>query len=473
MTASDPRSLNKRDLTSGSLVGNLLSMALPLAAGNVLGAMYNLVDAFWLGRVSKEAVAAPGVSGPFIWMAVSFAIGFGSGGTALVAQLTGAKRHGEADHVGAQVLSMMTLWSAFIAVPLIIVAPLVLRVFQVPDEVMPQGTTYFRIIAVGLPLMSLTMAYGAVLRALGDTVTVIVIGVVTNIINAVLDPLFIFGMGPVPAMGVGGAAAATVLSQGLGALACLWLIRRHHAGFAIRKYHLPPDWPILKQIFNIGLPAALNNSGGAAGFAIFQTMINTLGPTVIAAYTIGFRLLRFFQIPGEVLAMSAAPIVGQSLGAGKPQTAVRAIKTSAAIVALVTLVPTILVTLEGQWVASFFVKDPGVVAETGRFFLIVPFSSYLFSVIMVLMAAFFGSGHTRPALALTVLRMWVLRLPASYLLTFTLGLGSLGAYLGMVVGNVFGAAATYALFARGTWLKPIISPAKAKAAEVAAELVEP
>ncbi len=472
MTASNQRNSAKRDLVSGSLTTNILRMAVPLAAGSILAAFYNLVDAFWLGRVSKEAVAAPGAVGSFIWMAISLGMGFGTGGTALVAQLVGAKREDEADHVAAQVIMMMAAWTAIVAVPFIVLAPEILHVYRVPSEVLPKAVIYLQIVSVGLPLMGLTISYGAVLRALGDTMTVIIVTACSNIINAALDPLLIFGVGPFPRLGVGGAALATVFAQLLAAIACFLLIRRHHAGLVMKRRHLPPDWPILRQIFGIGLPAALNNSSGSIAFSVFQLMINTMGPTVMAAYTIGFRLLRFFQVPGEVLSLSSAPIVGQALGAERPDIAYAAIRRSALIVALATLVPNLLVTLEGQWVAQFFVKDPGVVVETGRFFLIVPLSSYLFGIIMVLMAAFFGSGHTRPAMMLTIVRMWVLRLPAAYLMGIVLGMGSIGIYWGMVVGNLTAAALSVWMFRRGTWLKPVIAPSEQELAKAVAELAE-
>lgn len=146
--------------------------------------------------------------------------------------------------------------------------------------------------------------------------------------------------------------------------------------------------------------------------------------------------------------------------------------TSAVIVAAGTLVPMVLLMTEGHLVARLFTHEPDVIAETGRFFQIVPASSYLFGVIMVLSAAFYGSGHTRPAMILTILRMWVLRLPVAYFLGFTLGWGSMGVYGGMVVGNVISAIATYQVFRMGRWERAVISPARAPAVETAEDVLD-
>ncbi len=142
-------------------------------------------------------------------------------------------------------------------------------------------------------------------------------------------------------------------------------------------------------------------------------MINSLGATVMAAYTIGSRITEIFGVPASALAMSTAPVVGQALGAGKPDLARRAVRTSVMLFAFGMLLPYLLIMAEGHIVARAFTRDAGVIAEVGRFFLIVPASNYFFNVMMVLMSAFFGSGHTRPVMVISLLRQWGLRVPMS------------------------------------------------------------
>ncbi|MBN2450684.1 MAG: MATE family efflux transporter [Lentisphaeria bacterium] len=458
MATSAANAVDRRDLVSGSLTRSILRLSLPLAIGMVLHGFYNLIDAFWLGRVSREALAAPGVSGPLVWLIVSFGMGFGGAATALVAQYTGAGRHREADHVAGQAFVLGTVWSVVLALPMAIMARHVLGLFRVPGEMMPEAVGYLGTVVLGLPFVSFTMAYGAVLRALGDTVTPVLIGVGANLINLILDPLLIFGWGGFPALGVQGAAIATVLSQMLGALVCYVMLRRHHRGISVRRGDIRPDWPLLRRLWGIGLPSAISNGSGSLGFSLFQGMINTLGTTVIGAFTVGFRLASIFQMPAQALGMAAAPIVGQALGAGRPALARRAIGLSAAMVAIGMLGPVVFLMFEGRLVAGFFTRDAEVVRETGRFFLIVPLSSYLFGIIMVLTAAFHGSGHTRPAMFLMVLRMWGLRLPAGYLLGFVLGWGSVGVYWGMVLGNAVAAVVAYLMFRQCSWHRGALPP---------------
>jgi putative MATE family efflux protein len=433
----------------------------------MLSALYNLVDLFWLGKVGKTAVAAPGVCMPLLFLVISLGMGLGGGGTALVAQYTGAGSYKEADRAAAQTLLLLCALAVSLAGPIMIFAPPLLRLFQVPAEVLPEARTYLRIVMLGLPFMAFAIGYGAMLRALGDTITVVVITAVANVVNLVLDPVLIFGLLGMPRLEVAGAALVTLISHVIAALACLWCLHRRRAGLHIGLADLKPDPAMLRKTCRVGLPLAIASGSNSFGFAVFQAMINKLGTVVIAAMGIGFRLVWFLAIPAHCMAMAAAPVVGQALGAGKVKLARRAVWSSVAIVALTTLPLFGGLMVGGRFVAAAFINKADVVAETTRFFLIVPASSYFFGVLMVLMAAFYGSGHTRPAMVLAIVRLWLLRLPAAYVLGFVVGWGSAGVYLGMVIGNVICALTALWLFFAGGWEAAVVPTGRAEPPAVA------
>ncbi len=447
----------KRDLTEGSLSRNLFRMAAPLALGMILHNLYNIVDAFWLGRLSKEALGAPGVSMPLIFLAIAFSMGFGATGTALVAQHVGAKQYREADIAAGQLILVLTGLTILFVVPIIIFADGLLQLIQVPPEVAEQADGYLRIFMLGMPLMSFHIAYSQVLRSLGDTHTAVVIAAVANFINLLLDPLLIFGFGPLPALGADGAAIASVIGGAVTAAISAWLLFvRGRAGLKLRLSDLKPRLAQLRHIFRIGFPGGVDMSSNSVGFLVFQVMINSLGTNVIGAFAIGFRITHFFSIPAQCMSMSAAPIVGQALGAGKPALARRVILMGLVLFAGTMLIPYIFITFQGDMVARFFIRDAGVIAEARRFFLIVPASNFFFNMLMVLMAAYIGSGHTRSLLFFSVLRQWILRLPFAWLLGFGLAWGSLGIYSGMAISNVLSAAVAWIMFRRRAWEKPVI-----------------
>ncbi|KPK65485.1 MAG: hypothetical protein AMK73_02845 [Planctomycetes bacterium SM23_32] len=464
MATPTPQLGGKRDLTSGPLGRNLFRLAAPLAVGAVLRSVYNMVDAFWLGKVSRAAIGAPGVTMPLFFIVIAVGMGFGGAGTALVAQYTGAGKPRQADRAAAQTVLLLCGLALGLGIPVMVFAPDLLRLLQVPEEIVPGATAYLRIVMAGVPFMAFAVAYGSILRALGDTITVVVITALTNCVNLVLDPLLIFGLLGLPRLEVRGAAIVTLFSQVVTALACLWCLRRGRAGLHVRLADLKPDWVILRKMLTVGVPLAASGGFNSLGFLVFQMMINSLGAVVVAAATIGFRITWVFNMPSQAMAMAAAPIVGQALGAGRPKLAHRAVWTSAGLVAGVMFPVVVGLMLGGRLVARAFIPEPEVIAEAGKFFMVVPASSYFFGVLMVLMAAFYGSGHTLPAMIVSILRLWFFRLPMAGLLGFVLGWGSLGVYLGMVFGNVVCAFITLWLFLAGGWQSAVV-PTKETTAE--------
>ncbi len=446
-----------RDLTSGSLEWNLFRLAGPIAAGMALQAFYNLVDAFWLGHWTKEALAAQSVSMPFFFLVFALVQAFATAGSSVVSQYTGAGRHYDADRAAAQMFLVLAAFAAALTLPMVLMAPGLLRLMGVPEEALDQGAAYMRIAMVGLPFMAFTAGYASALRALGNTMTIVLIGAATNLINLVLDPVLIFGLLGVPAMGVSGAAIATLTANIVNALICYRCLRAGHVGLRTRLADLKPDRAMLLTIVKIAAPLSINRSSDSWGFFVFRILINHLGITVLTAYTIGFRILQFFTMPAVALGYAAAPVVGQALGAGNRALARRAVWVSTALAAVVLLLPMLGMVIFGQGIASFFRADPDVMKEAGRFFLVVPASSYFFQVIMVLSAAFIGSGNTQAPMVISLMRHWALRLPIGYLLGYALGMGSMGIYLGMAIGNLVGAAVTLWVFLRGRWQRASVA----------------
>jgi len=446
----------RRDLASGSLGWNLFRLAAPLAGTQLLHATYSLADAFWLGHWSKTALAAQAVCWPFFFIIFALAFSFGNAGTALIAQYSGAERHRQADRAAAQTMLVLMVMASALGIPMLIFSGPLLRLVQVPSSAVDIAELYLRISLMAVPLIGFNVAYTSILRALGDTVTALIIGLVGNVLNIVLDPFLIYGLGPFPTLGAGGAATASLIARVVEALLFYAVLRHGHHGLHLHWRDLKPHWPIIRRMVRIGVPVALNRSSDSIGFAVFQTMVNTLGTTVIGGFTLGFRIINFFNLPAHAMAMAATPIVGQALGAGKPDLARRSVRWSATIVAAVLFIPLLLLLKYGEVVAGLFVDDPGIIGEAGRFFMVVPASSYLFGVLMVLLAAFYGSGHTVPAMVVGFVRLWVIRLPLAYALAFWLNWGSLGIYFGMVAGNVVGAAMTLALFRTKGWQSAVV-----------------
>jgi putative MATE family efflux protein len=444
----------RRDLTEGSLTWNLVRLAVPTAAVVLLQFLYSLVDVFWLSRleeIEEVAVSAPGLTGPLFWIVVSIGMGLGTGGAALVSQYAGALRHDEADVTAAQTMLITATVMIVLAVPMVLFAPAILRAWQAPAEAIPVVVPYMRVFLMGLPAVAVTVSYMAVLRALGDTLTVGVIVGAANLLNAILDPFLIFGWWGMPNLGVTGAAVATLASQVVAAALCVGSLRIGRAGLRLTLGDFRPRPAQIRQILKVGVPAAIASSSNSLGFGIFQGLINSLGTTVVAAFTVGSRITNLINAPMHIVAQSVAPVVGQALGAGKVPLARKAVRRTAAIFAALLIGPVAVLSLKGDLVARFFLDTPDAVKETVAYFRVVPWSTYCFGVLVMLMAAFYGSGHTRAPMVVSLIRVWVVRLPVAFLLVRHVGLGSTGAYGGMVAGNIAAAGLALLLFLRGGW----------------------
>ena len=447
-----PPSLGRRDLTEGSVYGNLFHLAWPFALGMMLHALYNVVDAWWLGRLSSEAIGAIGASMPLVFLAISLGMGFGHSGSALISQHIGARRPRRAYHVTGQLFLILACIAVAFAIPLAVFTRPLLRLYQLPEANMPETLGYLRIFVIGMPFIAMNIGYMSALRSLGDTITMVFINLVANLLNIALDPLFIFTAG----LGTSGAALASVICQIVAFCICVVLLRREHSGLSVRLADLRPEFKVMRKIFDVALPAGIAVSNNSIGILLFHVMVNAMGPTVLATFTIGNRVTQFVMFVGHAMAMAAAPIVGQALGAGRPDLARRVVMVSVKLTAFGLIIPYALLTWKGPLVASFFTRDPAVVEEAARFFLLVPFSNYLFVVFMVLSAAFYGSGHTRPVLYLAIIRNLLLRLPISFLLAILLGWGSMGLYIGFMSANVVAAILTAWIFHRGRWLRAVV-----------------
>ncbi len=429
-------------------------MALPLAAASLLGAFHTVVDAFWLGKIGDIALAAPAVNVPLVHLAVLAASALGVAGMAVVSQLTGAGREREAARASGQTLALALGVGVALAAIGVVFAGKLLTLTRVPGAVQPGAVLYLRIVMLGLPAVSLSLAYGAVLRGRGNTTIMLAIQGAANVVNLVLDPILIFGLFGAPRLEVKGAALATLLAQVSGGLLCLYCIRKRRMGLDLGWKELRPNWRAMRGIVHIALPLAVGGVATAIGAVVVQTMVNNLGTTVIGAVIIGDRVIWFVSLPMGAIATATAPIVGQALGAGQVQLARRAVRTGAVLVAAIMLLPMVLLTFTGHIVARAFISAPDVVRECRTMFALLPSAAYIFGVAMAFMSAFHGSGRTRPVMVASLMRVWLFRFPAIYCLAYVAGWHSTGIYAGAVVGNALYGVVVAWLYVKHGWQRP-------------------
>ena len=469
------------DMTTGAIPPKLFHLAWPLVLGNLLQTLYNLADMFWVGRVSTEAVAAVSLMFPLSWMFVSTAMGLTAATIALVSQHVGAGNDRRADEVVAQtVLLAVAVSLVLAAVGLAARRPLLVWI-GARGAVFVESLAYIEVIFLSLPLTFLFFAFRSALQGAGDTKTAMWLVAVSAAVNIVIDPVFILGWGPVPALGTQGAAVATFLSRLLAAVVGVAILVRGDWGVKLYLRDLRPNPEILRKLIDVGYPATLDGWARSFAAVAMAALVARFGPAATAAYGIGVRLMSVSWTVAGAVGQATATGVGQNLGARTPARAAAVTRAATAGTMALLAVAGGLVWLFPAPAMGVFIDDPTTIAEGVVFLRIVALSWAFFGGLMVIQGAFRGAGHTKVAMALSLLSRWVFRIPLAAVLAFgavsvTLGGVAVGplsipavevGYIGLAWGveglwwaYTVAAVASFVLgvawFLRGTWTEGVV-----------------
>jgi len=451
---------NKRIL-EGSLRKAILTLGWPIALSSVIQTFYNLVDAYWIGKLGKAQLSAPFISFQLVFLFISFSIGFAIAGTSLVAQYTGSKDEMKSNIVASHVLMLLTVLILLFSIIGFFSAETLLKLLETPKDAFGYTMDYFKIMFAGLTFAVPFFVYQGILNGYGDPVSPLKVQAVSVGINLLLDPMLIFGWLFFPELGVQGAAIATISTRSLASFLGLYHLFKGQKGIKLSLKCFIPHYKIFLKIIKVGLPASLGISGSSLGFVLVQGIINSLGSAVIAAAGIGYRMVHLFMLPAIGISSAVTTIVGQNLGADNIKRAKESIKLGMRII-LMFLVPAMIITsFSGEFIMKFFIPGDEIVQLIGiKMFYILPSSVIFFAIFRVYSSAFQGSGRTVPIMTTSLIRIWMARLPVIWLLVIKFSMGHYGVWFGMLFSNVVVAVLMFILYNRGKWQKPVIKDKK-------------
>ncbi|MFW6199986.1 MAG: MATE family efflux transporter [Gemmatimonadota bacterium] len=446
-----------RDATEGPILGALIQLALPVVVTNVFQTLYQLIDTFWVGRLGEEAVAAVSLSFPVLFLMVSVGGGMSIAGAILVAQNFGARAEEAVDHAAGQSLLVVGIISVVVSVAGFLLAEPAMLLYQPEPAVAEMAIGYLRISFLGMVAVFAYYVFQALLRGVGDVKTPMYVVGGTVVLNFFLDPILIMGLGPIPAMGVVGAAWATVGSQGLAGFVGLLILFSGRYGLHLRARHLIPDREVISTIIRLGVPSSIEQSTRAMGIVVMMVLVANFGTTIVASYGIGVRILSFVIIPAMGLSMATSTVVGQNVGAAKQNRAASAAKIgmAAGFVGL-TVAGMAIFLVAGPLVEAFVPDEPDVIETGARFLRIMALSFGFFGVQMVMSGALAGAGNTIAAMALSIMAFWVFRFPLAWLLSMPLEFGPEGIWWGFPVSNILSGGLAVGWFLRGTWMRRVV-----------------
>jgi len=446
------------NLTEGSIFKSLILLSVPIVLANILQTAYQLTDTFWVGRLGTQAVAAVSISFPMIFLIISLGGGLAMAGTILVAQYKGKNDQIAVNHIASQTLLMVTVVSAILSTIGYFLSPLLLKLMGATPDIYLDAVSYMKISFIGMIFMFIFMVFQSLMRGVGDVKLPMYIVLGSVLLNLVFDPLFIFGYSFIPAFGVAGAAVATIMTQGLAAVVGIFLLVTGEYQIKLHPKDLKPDKPLIKKIFKLGFPASIEQSTRALGMVIMTFLVATFGTLTIAAYGIGNRILSFVLIPAMGISMATSTLVGQNIGAKKPQRV-------SSIVRLSNLISFIFLTLAGLIVflwadnlsALFIPGDAQAIQSSALFVKIMALTFGFIGIQMSLNGALRGSGDTKASMILSIISLWVLQFPLAYILSNYTGLAEVGLWIAFPVSNVIAALITVLWFKKGTWQKKQIT----------------
>jgi MATE family, multidrug efflux pump len=439
-------------LTEGSIVRALVRLSIPIVIANILQTAYQITDTFWVGRLSAEAVAAVSLCFPLNFLMIAIGGGLPIAGSVLIAQYKGRGDERAMNHVAAQTLLMVLAVSVLLSsVGYLFSAP-IMRFMGAEPAVLPDAVRFLQITFLGFIFVFGFFVYASLMRGLGIVGVPMLIVLMTVLLNLALDPLFIFGWGPVPAMGVAGAAMATLGTQALATLIGFTLLFLGKHGLRLRLGDFRPDFEFIWKAFRLGFPSSIEQSTRALSLTVMTLLVSGFGTIPVAAYGIGIRILTFVIIPAMGLAMATTTLVGQNIGAGKLE---RAERTTFVASLLAFFLPTaaggIMFLVAAPLAAIFVPKSPEAIAEAALFIRIVAFTFGGIGLQHVITGALRGAGNTMAAMVLSLLSAWVLQFPLAYVLSRHTSLGVLGVWWAYPISIIVSATICVLWFLSGDW----------------------
>lgn len=431
--------------------------------GNLLQALYNTVDSFWVGRfLGPEALGAVSISFPVIFTLISLVAGLTMASTTMVAQYRGA---GDAERVRRSVstsLSAITLVGLLSTVVGILLRYEILSLMRTPPAILEPAALYLGIFLTGLVPMFLFNAVSAILRGLGDSVTPLRYLAYATVLNIVLDPLFIFGLGPIPAMGIRGVALATVLAQLIATVVTLRYLA-HGTDLLEGKITSLSTWRLDRhlayELFRIGIPAGLQSVVVSFAMMILTAVVNSFGPTTVAAFGAASRLDQFAFLPAFSVSFAATALVGQNLGAQKMERVRETVRWSLLLAGAITVGITLVALLRPTILLVIFTQDEGVIREGITYLRIVGLSYVPLALMFTLSGVLRGAGDTMATMVISLLTLWGIRLPLAIGLSHYLGWGVAGAWWSITFSALAGLALNALYYWRGNWQrKALVKP---------------
>jgi putative MATE family efflux protein len=439
------------DYTKIPLRRAVFLLAVPMVLELVLESTFAVVDIFFVAKLGASAVATVGLTETLLFLVYAIAMGLAMAVTAVV-----ARRVGEGDREQAAITAVQAIWIAIlVSVPFslagILFAPDLLRLMGADAWTLEHGYPYMQWILGGNAVVMLLFTINAIFRGAGDAAAAMRVLWFANALNIVLDPILIFGLGPIPALGVEGAAIATTIGRGAGVLMQLWILFRGSHHLTVLRSQVVWHAKILWNIVRTSLGGIGQMVVAMTSWIFLMRILSSIGSEAVAGATIAIRIMMFTMMPAWGMSNAAATLVGQNLGAKQPERAEASVWRIGAYNMVYLLAIAALFFALPRQMMGIFTEDPTVIAIGAQWLRILSYSLFVYGWWMVSVQAFNGAGDTVTPTWINVVFFWLIQIPLSWLLAIGLDWQQSGVFWGVFISETSVGLFTLWLFSRGKW----------------------
>ena len=441
----------EQDFTEGKLSRAILLLSIPAVLEMVMESVFVIVDIYFVSKLGADAVATVGITESMVTVIYAIAIGLGTATTSLVSRRIGEKKPDLASRSAVQAILAGLAVSLIIGIPGALYSEKLLDMMGASESIIENMSGYTRIMLGGNVVIMLLFIINAIFRSAGDAAVAMKVLWIGNIINIILDPCLIFGLGPFPQMGVTGAAIATSIGRGTAVLFQFYLLFFGRKRIRLTAKHLVVDFRIMLKLFRLSVGSIGQNLIGTTSWIALVRIISMFGSEVVAGYTIAIRIIGFTILPSWGISNASATLVGQNLGAKKPDRAERAVWVTGWVnMILLGTIGTILVLFPEPFI-RLFIESENVI-RTGTLGLrIISIGFIAYGLGMVLVNSFNGAGDTATPLKINIFAFWLIEIPLAWLLAIKAGFNEEGVFIAIVVAESLMTLMAWLVFRRGKW----------------------
>jgi putative MATE family efflux protein len=440
-----------KDFTSIPMRKAIFLLAVPMVLETAMESLFSIADIFFVSRLGSDPVAVVGITESLMTLVYAVSIGLGTSATAVISRRIGEKNPGLAARSAGQAVITGAVISLVTGLPAIIFHKQLLVLMGLSQEVAAAYGSYTLIITGSNLVIMLLFINNAIFRSSGDAAISMKVLWVANILNIILDPILIFGWGPVPALGIEGAAIATTTGRGLGVAYQFFMLSKGKHRVSLSLKDLIPDWKIIRTLLRLSLGAAGQHLIATSSWIFMMRIVSHFGSAAVAGYTIALRIMFFSLMPSWGISNAAATLVGQNLGAQRPDRAQRA----AWITGLVNIIflggiGLVLALIPGKFI-GLFINDPEVFRYGAECLRVLSLGFTAYGLGMVMVNSLNGAGDTISPTWINVFCYWLIEVPLAYFLSITLDFREQGVFYSILVAEVLMTLSALVVFSRGKW----------------------